>query len=38
MFHPRVVVVPAAKLNISWTLLEVTADDGMSRYTENVNG
>ena len=33
MFHERVTVA-APKLNMSWTLLGVRADDGMSRYTE----
>jgi hypothetical protein len=34
MFQERVVVVPAAKLNINWTSVGVMADDGTSRYTE----
>jgi hypothetical protein len=33
MFHERVAVT-APKLNMSWTLLGVRADDGRSRYTE----
>jgi hypothetical protein len=36
MFHERVVVVPVAKLNMSWTLLGVIADDGTSTYTEKM--
>jgi hypothetical protein len=34
MFHERVDVIPAAKLNISWTSVGVMADEGTSRYTE----
>jgi hypothetical protein len=37
MFHPRVTVVPAAKLNINWISVGVIAEDGTSRYTYNNN-
>jgi hypothetical protein len=33
MFHERVVVVPAAKLNINWTSVGVIAEEGTSIYT-----
>jgi hypothetical protein len=35
MFHERVAVIPAAKLNMSWISDGVVAEDGTSRYTEN---
>jgi hypothetical protein len=34
MFHERVAVTPAAKLNISWISVGVIAEEGTSRYTE----
>jgi hypothetical protein len=34
MFHERVAVIPAAKLNMSWRSDGVVAEDGTSRYTE----
>jgi hypothetical protein len=37
MFQERVAVT-APKLNMSWTLLGVWADDGRSRYTEVIKG
>jgi hypothetical protein len=33
MFHDRT-AVSSEKVNMSWALLGVTADEGMSRYTE----
>ncbi len=37
MFHNRT-AVSSEKVNMSWTLLGVTADEGMSRYTEIIRG